>query len=88
MSMVSSTLRTARLPFAVSRPWSDSDVPTVTPCQGCDAPLSIHQPDLNAPERLLGTCGGCGSWYLIDCDRDIIVLLPDTVGLRNAEADL
>ena len=87
MSMVSSTPWTALFPLAVSRIWTDSEVPTETPCHTCGASLLIHQPDINAPERLLGTCDSCGSWHLIDCDRAVMVLLPDAVGLRNAEAD-
>ena len=47
----------------------------------------IHQPDINAPERLLGTCDDCGSWHLIDQDRAVTVLLPDADGLRNAEVN-
>jgi len=78
---------TVLVPLAVSRPWTDPVDPTETPCLACGEPLSIHQPDPNAPERLLGTCEACGAWHLIDYDRDIKVLLPDVDGLHNAEPE-
>ena len=51
----------------------------------CEESLLIHQPDVDAPERLLGTCESCGSWHLIDGDRAVTVLLPDAAELRDAE---
>lgn len=87
MLMVTSTPWMALFSLAVSRLRTDSRVFAEIPCQLCEAPLSIHQPDINAPERLLGTCDACGSWHLIDCDRAITVLLPDAVGLRKIGAD-
>jgi len=57
------------------------------PCLACGELLSIHQPDVNAPERLLGTCDACGAWHLVDADRGVTVLLPDQDGLRDPEVD-
>ncbi len=82
MSIVSPKPRMVRFPLAVSRTWTDAE----TPCLACGELLLIHQPDINAPERLLGTCDTCGAWHVIDCDRAVMVLLPDTDGLRNADA--
>jgi hypothetical protein len=35
-------------------------------CPRCGADLSLHQPDLDQPQRLLATCPECRSWYLVD----------------------
>ena len=77
--------RTVLFPLAVSPPWTDPNLPTGTPCLACGESLVLHQPDIKAPERLLGTCDDCGAWHLIDADRGVTVLLPDADGLRDAE---
>ncbi len=87
MSSLVQRARTILFPLAVSRLRTDPEVPTEAPCLACGEPLSIHQPDVYAPERLLGTCDTCGAWHLIDSDRAITVLLPDADGLRDAETD-
>jgi hypothetical protein len=50
-------------------------------CLNCSLPLFLSQPDLDAPERLLGVCGQCKSWFLVDLIPDqrqgIIWRLPD-----------
>ena len=44
-------------------------------CLNCDLPLSLSQPDLDSPERLLGVCEQCKHWFFIH-------LIPDqTKGL-------
>jgi len=85
MSIVSPEPRMVRLALAVSRLRIDSEDPADPECLACGESLWIHQPDIDTPERLLGTCDGCGAWHLIDGDRAITVLLPDGDGLRNAE---
>ncbi len=85
MSIVSPEPRTLLFPLAVSRPWTDAEAPNGTLCLVCGELLSLHQPEINSPERLLGTCDACGSWHLVDLDRAITVLLPDADGLRTAE---
>ncbi len=35
-------------------------------CLGCESPLDFHQPDPDLPDRMLGTCDSCKSWYLLD----------------------
>ena len=87
MSMVSPESRTVALSLTVSRFWIDPGVHADPSCLACGESLLIHQPDINAPERLLGTCDDCGSWHLIDWDRAITVLLPDADGLRNDEVN-
>jgi hypothetical protein len=58
-------------------------------CLRCESNLDINQPEAEVPERLLGVCGDCGSWYLIEIDpeneSDIIVArIPDAQELRKA----
>jgi hypothetical protein len=36
------------------------------PCLHCSSPLTLHQPDPESPDRLLGVCEGCKHWYLVD----------------------
>ncbi len=86
MLMVSSEQETVLISLVISRLSTDHDLVGGAPCLDCGEPLSIHQPDLNAPERLLGTCDACGAWHLIDADRAVTVLLPDADGLRIAAA--
>jgi hypothetical protein len=33
-------------------------------CQNCGYALTLHQPDPELPERLLGSCAECKCWYL------------------------
>ncbi len=40
------------------------------PVRGCGNPLELHQPDLAVPDRLLGTCLGCGQWSLVLLKRE------------------
>jgi hypothetical protein len=61
-------------------------VPAEVPCLRCGAALELHQPDGDAPQRLLGTCDACGGWHLIDGDRSVVLLLPDASALRGTEA--
>lgn len=35
-------------------------------CPRCDSPLELIQPDLAHGEALLGVCGTCPAWFLID----------------------
>jgi hypothetical protein len=57
-------------------------------CSHCSESLAIYQPDGYFAERLLGTCGRCGAWYLLDTvpDKDlaVMVLLPDGDYFRKA----
>ena len=66
---------------------TQTQAPVGATCLGCGSSLELHQPDGNAPQRLLGTCDDCGRWHLIDCDASALVLLPDVDELRDAEPD-
>ena len=50
-------------------------------CLSCNTLLEIHQPESGFPDRMLGTCHHCHSWYLWDFDSQtnqaVMVQLPD-----------
>jgi hypothetical protein len=54
-------------------------------------PLSLTQPDLNSPERLLGVCEQCKHWFLIELMPDriegILCRLPDIKVIRQLSAE-
>lgn len=39
-------------------------------CLKCHASLDIHQPEEDRPSQLLGTCGECGAWHMIEVSPD------------------
>jgi hypothetical protein len=45
-------------------------------CTLCGSPLALHQPDPGQPERLLGICDECRTWFLIDEQTELIAPLP------------
>jgi hypothetical protein len=53
---------------------------TPIPCPRCGLSLGIHQPDAEFPDQLLGTCDGCGTWFLVavapDGNEAVVVYLP------------
>ena len=54
-------------------------------CPDCELPLDLHQPDLEQPMQLLGTCRSCSKWFFaVDLDPDGI----ETVLLELPSADL
>lgn len=63
------------------------DRPDGAACLNCDALLSLSQPDIDTPERLIGVCDQCKHWFLIDLLPDegegIISGLPDLQVIRN-----
>jgi hypothetical protein len=56
-------------------------------CLKCSLPLSLFQPDLSSPERLLGICERCKHWFLIDLIPDltegVLSRLPDIEVIRQ-----
>ena len=50
-------------------------------CVNCRLALGLHQPDAQAPDRLLGICGVCSAWFLVELviERSEVVMmqLPD-----------
>jgi hypothetical protein len=73
-------LRFARIPIP-------PDGPVSVDCMECDSSVEIHQPDSELPDRMLGTCEQCQTWYLLECDPDAgqaaLILLPDSSLLRG-----
>jgi hypothetical protein len=57
-------------------------------CLACAASLSLHQPDVDAFDRLIGVCDKCGTWYLLDSipgtDDAVMVRLPDAAAFMIA----
>ncbi len=81
---VSADLDVLRFPAAVERP-------VKAHCLNCSLPLSLSQPDLNSPERLLGVCEQCTHWFLIDLIADhsegLLCRLPDIEVIRQLSFD-
>jgi hypothetical protein len=44
-------------------------------CPNCEAHLTIHQPDPQRPDRLLGACLDCGAWSLVHGKSEALLLL-------------
>ena len=59
-------------------------------CINCKEHLDLTQPDSDEPDRFVGTCGGCGRWYLLDrhhgSRNGVMVLLPEHGELLRAHA--
>jgi hypothetical protein len=77
---VSADLDVLRFPTAVE--------PRARPqCLNCSFPLSLSQPNLNSPERLLGVCEQCEHWFLIDLianqTEGLLCRLPDVEVIRQ-----
>jgi hypothetical protein len=51
-------------------------------CDTCGAPLDVHQPDADLPDRLLGTCQGCKAWWLLDGEAGLMARLPDSLRVQ------
>ncbi len=44
----------------------DHDEIAAPACPACSGALTLHQPDPQLPETILGTCGDCKTWFLLD----------------------
>ncbi|QDV33519.1 hypothetical protein [Tautonia plasticadhaerens] len=51
--------------FLLERASIDRGVGEPISCLRCEGGLGLTQPDPDDPDRLIGTCGACGSWFLI-----------------------
>jgi hypothetical protein len=54
-------------PAVLNRCWSFVTEVAGSCCEKCGAMLTLYQPDVDQPSRLLGTCDECKSWYV--CSR-------------------
>jgi hypothetical protein len=65
----------------IPQPSSDPCGATRADCTNCGCDLAFHLPDPMRPLRMLATCEVCGSWFLVDADREkpeaVMVQLPD-----------
>jgi len=56
-------------------------------CVHCKSPLDLLQPEVQFPERLLGICEECSSWYFIQLvlERSEVIMLqiPEQRSLRE-----
>ena len=46
-------------------------------CPECLQGLSLHQPDIQCPGRLLATCRRCGAWFSVSLAAGLMIRLPD-----------
>jgi hypothetical protein len=73
-----------RFPTPVERPFR-------THCPNCSLPLSLLQPDIDSPDRLLGVCKRCEHWFLIhliaDQTEGLLCQLPDFKVIRELSFD-
>ena len=44
-------------------------------CPTCSGDLTLHQPDPDLPESILGTCYDCKTWYLIEAGSTMIKII-------------
>jgi hypothetical protein len=58
--------------------WSDqAGAEAVAPCcPRCEAPLALHQPDPQLPDRLLAVCEECTAWYVSDPSGILLAPIP------------
>ena len=70
------------IPELVRQP-SDAADYSVMQCPVCRGQLMVHQPDERLPERLLGTCRSCFTWFLIDSGDGITLRVPGTDTLKG-----
>ena len=77
---VSAHLDVLQFPAAIENPKGPS-------CLNCSSRLSLSQPDLELPERLLGICDKCKYWFLIDLvpqeGEGLMVRLPEAQVIRS-----
>lgn len=73
-------MRTQLAPFERIR----FELATEVLCARCQSALERHQPDAEQPDRLLGTCGACGSWFLLDLAASVMIALPVSEILGDA----
>jgi hypothetical protein len=85
-----------RLSLPVTMPvtgvWHCAEDSEIVCCLNCGERLGLTQPETDEPERLVGTCAGCGRWYLLDWHpgsrKGLMVLLPGHEELLEGYAGL
>jgi hypothetical protein len=64
---------------------SDLDNCYQVECPKCLAPLVLHQPDIDSPDRMLAICGDCHAWYLLDDVDGVMAQLRELSDLRCSQ---
>lgn len=64
----------------------DSTESDALACRKCGSDLTLHQPDSEMPERILGTCDECKAWYLFDGDLERVEIAPRQTGKGEVKA--
>jgi hypothetical protein len=59
------------------------DEASASRCPCCRRPLTLHQPDPDCPDRLVGICEGCRTWFIINAATGVMVRLPGDQELRG-----
>jgi hypothetical protein len=72
-----------RLALEFVRLETDPEDPLGMQCPSCHDLLTIHQPDVERPDLLLGICPECRGWFLIDATAGVMSRLPDRGAHRN-----
>lgn len=61
-------------------------------CFSCGEKADLHQPDLDAPERLIATCSRCGAWALLveppGGGKTLLLPLPDGAELLERREEI
>jgi hypothetical protein len=75
----------------ITRPVTVIPGATLLRCPDCHDSLDLHQPDIEQPEQLLGTCSCCSKWFwLVEIDHDwtgtMLFELPSVDTLRGLAA--
>jgi hypothetical protein len=73
------------LTFDVIRLGRDREDGSEVPCPACHHDLTFHQPDPECPDRLLGTCEACRTWFLVHAAAGLMLRLPDEEDVRDAD---
>jgi hypothetical protein len=53
-------------------------------CPNCRSDLCRLQPDVELPDRLLGVCRTCKTWFLLDAVRGVMAVLAGPELLSTA----
>ncbi len=57
-------------------------------CLTCGGSLDLHQPDIGSPDRMVGICQQCASWYLLAAipgsNEAVMVRMPDVETVQKA----
>ncbi len=76
-------MRLITITVGIVRLESDPDHQPDLRCPSCHDGLGLHQPDVESPDYLLGTCPVCRGWFVVDISSGVMARLPDRAALRE-----